>query len=441
MAARCLYPPRLVSRRLSTESHTWSPSPFNTGVVADSEINRLAAKPRRPLTLTDLVKYGKPPLSDEALISSANFALSHLPVRLAHRIQALRNLPFIVVSNPSINQIYHNYQQSLSALEPFYRQKRITTIEEEVRFTEAVAELVSTHSNTIPILARGFLQCRKYIDAAETTRFLDQHLRARIGTRLVAEQHLALHVASTGTVGDQDQPENHIGVIDTALRPADVILSCQDFVGEICELKYGIRPTLVINGEADAEFAHIPMHLEYIFTELLKNAFRAVVESGNERHPVEVTIAAAPGISQTKLDALREMSVAADRSYDFSQAGLDEYCAEAAADGQLNSAVPSITVRIRDRGGGISPETLPNIWAYSFTTFNSEESATPDNGNSDGFNALSGAGDTSSLAGLGYGLPLSRAYAEYFGGGIAMESMYGWGTDIYLTLQGIAKIK
>ncbi|RMD41780.1 hypothetical protein DV735_g3359, partial [Chaetothyriales sp. CBS 134920] len=440
MAARCLYPPRLVSRRLSTEAHTWSPPPLNAGVVADSEINRLAAKPRRPLTLADLVKYGRPPLSEEALISSANFALSHLPVRLAHRIQALRNLPFIVVSNPSINKIYNNYLHSLSTLEPFYR-TRITTIEEEARFTEAVAELVTTHSNTIPILARGFLQCRKYIDAAETTRFLEQHLRARIGTRLVAEQHLALHVASTGNVGSQDQPDNHIGVIDTALRPADIILASQDFVGEICELKYGVRPTLAIDGEQDAEFAHIPMHLEYIFTELLKNAFRAVVESGNEKYPIEVTIAAAPNVSHTKLDALRQMSLAQDRSYDFSQAGLDEYCAEGAADAQLNSAAPSITVRIRDRGGGISPETLPNIWAYSFTTFNSDESAAPDNGNSDGLNALSGAGDMSSLAGLGYGLPLSRAYAEYFGGGIAIESMYGWGTDLYLTLQGIAKVK
>ncbi|RMZ90414.1 hypothetical protein DV736_g2350, partial [Chaetothyriales sp. CBS 134916] len=444
MAARCLHAPRVGSRRLSTEAITpafnaWSHPPSNAA-VSDNEIKGLAAKPRRPLTLADLVKHGRPPLSDEALISSANFTLSHLPARLAHRIQALRNLPFIVVSNPSINKIYNNYLHSLSALEPFYK-KHITTIEEEVSFTEAMADLVETHANTIPILARGFLQCRKYIDPAETTRFLEQHLRARIGTRLVAEQHLALHMASTGNVGNQDLSNNHIGVIDTALRPADIVLSCQNFVGEICELKYGIRPSLVINGEIDAEFAHIPMHLEYIFTELLKNAFRAIVESGNERYPVEVTIAAAPDVPQTKLDALKQMSVTPDRSYDFSQAGLDQYCAEGAADIGLNSAAPSITLRIRDRGSGISPDTLPNIWAYSFTTFNADDTTAADNGNSDGLSAISNGGDTSTLAGLGYGLPLSRAYAEYFGGGIAIESMYGWGTDVYLTLQGIAKVK
>ena len=338
-----------------------------------------------------------------------------------------------------MNKIYSNYLHSLSTLEPFYK-KQITSIEEEVRFTEAMADLVQTHSNTIPILAKGFLQCRKYIDPLEVTRFLEQHLRARIGTRLVAEQHLALHMASAGQVGEQDLTGNHIGVIDTALRPADVVLSCQNFVGEICELKYGIRPSLVINGETDAEFAHIPMHLEYIVTELLKNAFRATIESGHERSPIEVTIAAAPDVPHTKLEALKQMSVTPHKSYDFSQTGLDEYCAEGAEIvGPLNSAAPSITLRIRDRGGGISPETLPNIWAYSFTTFNSDEAAAADNGNSDGLNAISNGGDISSIAGLGYGLPLGRAYAEYFGGGIAVQSMYGWGTDVYLTLQGVAK--
>ncbi|KAI9867744.1 MAG: hypothetical protein M1823_009109, partial [Watsoniomyces obsoletus] len=118
------------------------------------------------------------------------------------------------------------------------------------------------------------------------------------------------------------------------------------------------------------------MHLEYIITELLKNAFRATIESGNERTPIEVTIAAAPDVpaSGTKLDALKQLRVSEDKSYDFSQAGLDEYCADHAEldsgtqVNPINSAAPSITLRIRDRGGGISPETLPDIWSYSFTT-------------------------------------------------------------------------
>ena len=39
-----------------------------------------------------------------------------------------------------------------------------------------------------------------------------------------------------------------------------------------------MRPELTINGHADTTFAFIPVHLEYIIFELLKNAFRATAE-------------------------------------------------------------------------------------------------------------------------------------------------------------------
>ncbi|KAK5070646.1 hypothetical protein LTR64_000321 [Lithohypha guttulata] len=411
----------------------------SAATISDEEISRLASLPRKPLTLADLVGHGKPPLSNDALLSSANFTLSLLPARLAHRIQKLRNLPFIVVANPNINRIYNNYLHSLSILEPFY-QSKIVSMEEEVRFTEAMAELVQTHTNTIPILAQGFLECRKYITPADITRFLDQHLRARIGTRLIAEQHLALHMASAPETAEHELDMHNIGVIDTSLQPAKIIRSCEAFVGDICELKYGVRPRIDMNGSVKAMFAHIPVHLEYILTELIKNAFRATIESGNETHPIEVTFAAAPDVPLSKLDALKRLSVTDESVLDFSQEGLIEYCSSSEGlGGPLNSSAPSITIRIRDRGGGIPPEVLPNIWSYSFTTFNAEQ-ATNANSASDGLQAITNGGNPSSIAGLGYGLPLSRAYAEYFGGSIAVQSMYGWGTDVYLSLQGIAKV-
>ena len=415
----------------------WSHLP-SSATISDHEISRLASLPRRPLTLADLVRHGKPPLSDGALLASANFTLSLLPARLAHRIQRLRNLPFIVVANPSISRIYNNYLHSLSILEPFY-QREITTMEEEERFTEVMAELVQTHTNTIPVLAQGFLECRKYITPVEITRFLDQHLRARIGTRLIAEQHLALHMASTPEARQQEIDIHSIGVIDTSLQPARIIHNCESFVGDICELKYGVRPRIELHGSVEATFAHIPVHLEYILTELVKNAFRATVESGNEAHPIEVTLAAAPDVPTSKLDALKQLSTTDESVLDFSQEGLTEYClSEEGVEGPLNTAAPSITIRIRDRGGGIPPDVLPDIWSYSFTTFNAEES-TNVNSISDGLQAITNGGNPSSIAGLGYGLPLGRAYAEYFGGHIAVQSMYGWGTDVYLTLQGISK--
>ena len=351
-----------------------------------------------------------------------------------------------MVSNPNISKIYNNYLHSLSTLLP-YKSKTISSLEDEIRFTSVLADLVDTHAHTIPTLARGFLECRKYINPTEVTRFLDEHLRARIGTRLIAEQHIALHLSSQphqDLQSNQAVPDDHssyIGVIDTALQPASIINSCGNFVSEICELKYGVRPTWIIDGEPSTTFAFVPVHLEYIITELLKNAFRATVESGRSHEPIVITIAAEPE-SSTGGTGTRDQPRKLD---DGVRTELD-WMDDNPPIRPFEDSAPGVTIRIRDRGGGISPEVLPNIWSYSFTTFSDEDELpgqTPGSGSMDALNVISGAGggEGSSIAGLGYGLPLGRAYAEYFGGGIAVQSLYGWGCDVYLRLKGLGKPK
>ncbi|KAJ4289064.1 hypothetical protein N0V90_011406 [Kalmusia sp. IMI 367209] len=426
---------------------------LSTATVTDHDISRLASLPLHPLTLADLVKHGRPPLTTPQLLTSANFTLSILPARLAHRIQSLRNLPFIVVSNPHISKIHSNYIHSLSTLLP-WAEREITSLEDEVKFTEVMADLVNTHSNTISILARGFLEARKYISPKDVTRFLDEHLRARIGTRLIAEQHLALHFSSqphSEIMHESDESEGWNGVIDTKLRPAKIVQHCENVVGDICELKYGVRPHVVINGEPDYTFAHVPVHLEYIITELLKNAFRATVESGKEREPIEVTIAPLPEESEEGGDGSDGVDVRPRvRNIDQGTADIASHRFTGKAPTSPSSSqilplahsTPGVTIRIRDRGGGIAPETLPHIWDYSFTTFNDDKASSTLSGRSSSMDALSaisgpGGDGANSLAGLGYGLPLGRAYAEYFGGGIAVQSLWGWGTDVYLSLRGV----
>ena len=111
----------------------------------------------------------------------------------------------------------------------------------------------------------------------------------------------------------------------------------------------------------------------------------------------------------------------------------------------LDKSTPGVTIRIRDRGGGIPPAAYAKLWEFGFTTFNEQEIVDITSGGTndgDGLNALSNAGGAeNSLAGLGYGLKLGRAYAEYFGGGIRVQSLLGWGTDVYLSLRGVGNIK
>ncbi|CAD6503546.1 BgTH12-03207 [Blumeria graminis f. sp. triticale] len=415
--------------RPTARVQNWSHPPSNIA-IADNEIGYLTSKPTYELSLADLLKYSDQPLTADALLLSVNFTRSLLPVRLAHRIKALRNLPFIVVTNPSISKVYNIYLQSLAKLLP-YSTRLITTIDEEKTFTGILVDLVETHSHTISTLAQGFLECRKYVNANEISNFLDEHIRARIGTRLIAEQHIALHHFSHSyklpdpatKLGDSSS--NYIGVLDTNLAPESTVNCCGSFVSEICELNYGVRPTWIVEGDNSTTFTFVPMHLEYIITELLKNAFRATVESGNSKQPIIITIATKEETSSNrKVRPLTLQSQSQEkREPDIESQGVQP--------------VSGITIRIRDRGGGISPAILPKIWSYSFTTFS--EKSFPDT--TDNLNVLDAflnpKINKSQIAGLGYGLPLSRAYAEYFGGGISIQSLHGWGCDVYLRLRGL----
>ena len=38
-------------------------------------------------------------------------------------------------------------------------------------------------------------------------------------------------------------------------------------------------------------------------------------------------------------------------------------------------------------------------------------------------------------AGYGFGLPLARLYARYFGGDLHFQTMWGYGTDVYIHLR------
>ncbi len=88
-------------------------------------------------------------------------------------------------------------------------------------------------------------------------------------------------------------------------------------------------------------------------------------------------------------------------------------------------------IKVSDEGGGIRRSNMNRIWSYLFTT------ADPSIierllGNSS--EELKDFDVSSPLAGLGYGLPISRNYARYFGGDLSLMSMEGYGTDSFIYL-------
>ncbi|KAG6849417.1 hypothetical protein H0H93_008663 [Arthromyces matolae] len=400
------------STPLSTLSSRRRPECFRAPPQAPEMVELLskyASLTLRPLDLSTLLSYGRP-VTPESVLASVHCALLELPHRLATRVRSIEALPFIVGTNPYVANTLNAYRESFRWLATH---PPITSVSENAKFAEQLADLVQGHANDIPTLAKGFQECSRYISPLQITNFLDGAIRNRISVRLIAEQHIALSQA----LGNADAFD--VGVVDTRCSPASMIKMCGSFVSELCEATFGASPTLVINGHTDATFAYIPVHLEYMLTEILKNAFRATVEHHGNHHPPFRPL---PPITITISPPSR-----------------------------IRGTSPYLGLRIRDEGGGVSHINMARIFSYAFTTAGRNAEGGFDDGGgpyaaqhvggiaafgnegSGGanlFSEITGKGlqtGLGTIAGLGYGLPMSQLYARYFGGSLDLMSLEGWG--------------
>ncbi|XP_036392816.1 3-methyl-2-oxobutanoate dehydrogenase [lipoamide] kinase, mitochondrial-like isoform X2 [Megalops cyprinoides] len=333
------------------------------------------------LTPTTMLYAGKS-ADGHHILSSAKYLQKELPVRIAHRIKGFRSLPFIIGCNPTILQVHELYIRAYHMLSDF---PPIKDRETEAQYSKLVQQLLDDHKDVVTMLAQGLRESRKHIQDETVIRsFLDTTLTSRLGIRMLATHHLSLH---------EENPD-YVGIICRRLSPKKIIEKWVVFARRLCEHQYGNSPLVRINGHVAARFPFIPMPLDYILPELLKNAMRATMESHLET-PYNV-----PDVVVT----------IANNDTDF-------------------------VIRISDRGGGIPHRILDKVMDYHFST---AEESTQDPRVSNLFDTMTNSGPQSGpMHGFGFGLPTSRAYAEYLGGSLAIQSMQGIGTDVYLRLRHI----
>ncbi|KAK4336672.1 hypothetical protein RND71_043676 [Anisodus tanguticus] len=236
--------------------------------------------------------------------------------------------------------------------------------------------LLDAHKDVVTQLAEGFRECRKHIENEETVSFfLDDTLTSRLGMRILVEHHLELH----------DEKPNHIGIINTAMKPKDLIEKWCLAVKSISEHKYSRSPDFKLNGHLNCSFPYIELPLDYILPEILKNAVRATAESHLDSPclpPITITIA--------------------NNNQDF-------------------------VIRVSDRGGGIPASLIKKVTNYHFSTANENKADQRLDGGLFG-SIMSEPNDYSMpMHGFGFGLPTSKAYAKYLCGSLTLISMHGTG--------------
>lgn len=365
-------------------------------------------------------------LNNSVILQFARNTVEQLLAYNARRLRRFRNLPYLVMLNPSISELYNMYLKTMSVLLNASLNPP-TTLEENDKFkNEVLNKFIEIHADALPILSKGFSEVMHLISTNDIKLFLDEHLKERISMRLIAHQHILL----TDSLSSNDYVKggNFNGVVKE-LDIRAVIQKNADLVNDICLMKYdqsvlvkidtnlyppsfwNLRdapPSLLkLKNETDPIiFPYIEFHLDYILMELFKNSFRAQIEN-HVSDPVQVTV-----------------STCNKPSY--------------------------LELRIRDKGKGIPPNVVKHMFDYSFTTYES--------GEGDSYKTLNvppGEGGNT-VAGMGYGLPLLKNYIEIFNdtldqeiadhpdkeeviptrGLLTVQSYYGWGTDVYLKTVG-----
>ncbi len=345
-------------------------------------IQLLAQFKQRPLTMRQIYEFGIN-RSSEVLLQEAQFLHQELPVRLAHRVRDLESLPFGLPEMQSIRVLHDMYTESLIELVECPRPEDVKS---EERFAQLLESIKKRHNNVVSIMARGILELKESRGLIalqpEIQEFLDRFYLSRIGVRMLIGQHLALH---------EELRPGYVGLICSQCSPAEVLKVATRDARELCEFHYEAAPEVHMLGNAALTFTYIPSHLHHMLFELLKNSMRAAVESHADG-----------------LKALPPIRVIL-------------------AEGQED-----VTIRISDEGGGIPRTGLSKIWTYLYTTAKTASFERQSPYQND-FQAP--------MAGLGYGLPISRLYARYFGGDLEVNSMDGYGTDAYLHLKRLADEK
>ncbi|CAN6981734.1 unnamed protein product [Brassica oleracea var. botrytis] len=347
---------------------------FSKSLIED--VHRWGCMKQTGVSLRYMMEFGSTP-TERNLLISAQFLHKELPIRIARRAIELETLPYGLSEKPAVLKVRDWYVESFRNMRAF---PEIKDTADEKEFTQMIKAVKVRHNNVVPMMALGVNQLKKgmklYEKLDEIHQFLDRFYLSRIGIRMLIGQHVELH--------NPNPPLHTVGYIHTKMSPMEVARNASEDARSICFREYGSAPEINIYGDPSFTFPYVPTHLHLMVYELVKNSLRAVqerfVDSDRVAPPIRIIV----------------------------------------ADG-----IEDVTIKVSDEGGGIPRSGLPKIFTYLYSTARNPLEEDVDLGTAD---------VPVTMAGYGYGLPISRLYARYFGGDLQIISMEGYGTDAYLHL-------
>ena len=186
-----------------------------------------ALRKQTGVSLRYMLDFGANPIKRQ-MVLSAQFLHNELPVRLAHRVAELENLPYGLSAKPQVLRVcmimcqplclrLHKLRQYRHCSRPsfFQTQVRDWYVEsfkdlrefpaikddnDEQKFTDLLRHIYHRHRHVVPVMAMGVAELKKelqegsgLLEMPEIHQFLDGFYLSRIGIRILIGQHIALH--------------------------------------------------------------------------------------------------------------------------------------------------------------------------------------------------------------------------------------------------------
>lgn len=229
------------------------------------------------VSLKQMVMFGQKP-SPLTLFHGAQFLKYELPIRLAHRVVELGNLPHDLSKMPSVQLVQDWYTQSFEELHQFnespfgipskyslsqgpqkyFQPEECNAYAAELQayntsFVKCIDRIKKRHAPTTQKIAMGVAELKdhwkrtnsplypgSYNDCGSPIiplptaiqSFLDNFYMSRIGIRMLIGQHIA--------VSSPDQHPNYVGIICTKTRLADCVNDAVANAQFICQNYYDL---------------------------------------------------------------------------------------------------------------------------------------------------------------------------------------------------------
>ena len=339
-----------------------------------SKIYKYASLSRTRLTLRQLLSsqniLKKNENNTKYLLSNANFLKHELSIRLSKRVVQFKEFSKYNIFNTT--NILKLYTESSNKL---ISHSLITSENELIQFKELVKNIKNKHKNVADQLSTNLIYKRDELSNKEKRKidtFLNTFYNSRIGIRILIGQFISICEHKEG--------------LFTACYPYTILNNVIDDINIIISdiydstihinILYGNNETDDLDLEmSNYNFMYVPSFVYYILYEILKNSLEATYKNNKD----EINI--------------------------YISEGTDD-----------------IIIKISDQGKGLNKNKIPTLFSYCYSDIDKEEV----------INNL--RNNRFILSGYGHGLPLSKLYAQYFGGDIQILTFKGIGTDTIIYL-------